>query len=259
MKTSFNWSDSKQLSIVQIFLVFILPSAFAFIGFRYVLPLLVNNGHPKILMWGLVASVMLLILVILGICLNYFESKKLNISLIERLCIKKITLKQWLIYLGIMVIGLVLSLLAKPLIEPFMRVTGLQIPDYMPFWLDPSIDPMKVDINVLSPGYPLSGNYIVLVVMSIALLLNVLAEEIYFRAWLLPKMHSLGNWSWILNGLFFALYHTFQLWLFPVLFVASITTAFVVYRSKSILPAFAFHLIANFIMSIIGIIYLVIS
>jgi len=147
-----------------------------------------------------------------------------------------------------MIIGLALSLLAKPLIEPFMRITGLQIPDYMPFWLDTSIDPTKVEINVLSPGYPLKGNFIFLIVMTIALLLNILAEEIYFRAWLLPKMHSLGKWSWMINGLLFALYHTFQLWLFPVLFVGSITTAFVVHKSKSILPAFAFHLIANFFM-----------
>lgn len=259
MKTSFEWSNCKQLSIFKILLAFILPSSFAFIGFRFVLPLLVNNGYPKVLMWGIVASIMLLIFVIIGVCLNYFESKKLNISFFERLCIKKITLKQWLFYLGIMIMGLVLSLLAKPLIEPFMKITGLQIPDYMPFWLDPSIDPMKVDINVLSPGYPLKGNYIVLIVMTITLLLNILAEEIYFRAWLLPKMHSLGKWSWIVNGSLFALYHTFQLWLFPVLLVGSITTAFVVYTSKSILPAFAFHIIANFFMAIIGILYLVIS
>jgi membrane protease YdiL (CAAX protease family) len=158
-----------------------------------------------------------------------------------------------------MLTGLMLSLLAKPLIEPFMRMTGLQIPDYMPFWLDMSINPMSADINVLSPGYPLKGNFMFLMVMSVTLLLNILAEEIYFRAWLLPKMSSLGEWSWIINGLFFAMYHIFQLWLFPVLFVVSITTAFVVYKSKSILPAFTIHIVANFIMAIAGILYLVIG
>ena len=259
MKTSFDWSNCKQLSIFKIFLAFLLPGAFAFVGFRFVLPLLVMAGHPKILMWGLVASVMLLIFVIIAIFLNYNESRKLNITLIERLCIKRLTAKQWVTYLGIMFIGIMLSLLAKPLIEPFIRITGLHIPDYMPFWLDMSINPMKADVNVLSPGYPLKGNFMFLIVMSITLLLNILAEEIYFRAWLLPKMYSLGQWSWIINGLLFALYHTFQLWLFPVLFVVSITTAFVVYKSKSILPAFTIHIIANFIMAIAGILYLVIS
>jgi membrane protease YdiL (CAAX protease family) len=259
MKKSFEWSNCKQLSLFKILLAFLLPSLFAFIGFRFVLPLLVKSGYPKVLMWGLVASVMLLIFVIIGIFLNYNESKKLNISLFERLCIKRLTTKQWLIYLGIMLIGLVLSLLVKPLIEPFMRITGLHIPDYMPFWLDTSINPMNTDVNVLSPGYPLKGNFIFLAVMAITLLLNILAEEIYFRAWLLPKMYSRGNWSWIVNGSLFALYHTFQLWLFPILFVVSIITSFVVYKSKSILPAFTIHIVANFIMAIAGIIYLVIS
>jgi membrane protease YdiL (CAAX protease family) len=259
MKTSFEWSNCRQLSIFKIVLAFLLPSSFAFFGFRFVLPFLVNSGYPKVLMWGLVASVMLLIFVIIGIFLNYSESKKLNISLFERLCIKKPTSKQWLLYLGIMLVGLILSLLVKPLIEPFMRITGLHIPDYMPFWLDTSINPMNTDVNVLSPGYPLKGNFIFLIVMAITLLLNILAEEIYFRAWLLPKMHSLGHWSWIVNGFLFALYHTFQLWLFPILFIVSITTSFVTFKSKSILPAFTIHIVANFVMAIAGILFLVIS
>jgi len=83
MKTSFEWSSCKQLSIFKILLAFLLPSSFAFFGFRFVLPLLVNNGYPKVLMWGLVASIMLMMLVIIGGCLNYFESKKLNISFLK--------------------------------------------------------------------------------------------------------------------------------------------------------------------------------
>jgi membrane protease YdiL (CAAX protease family) len=257
MNNLFEWSNCKQLSLFKILLAFLLPSSFAFIGFRFVLPLLVDMGYPKVLMWGLVASVMLLIFVIIGVFLNYYESKKLKISFFERLCLKRLTTKQWIIYLGIMLIGLLLSLLAKPLVDPFMKITGLRIPDYMPFWLDPLINPMNTDVNILSPGYPLKGNYIFLLLMAFTLLLNILAEEIYFRAWLLPKMYSQGNWSWIINGFLFALYHTFQLWLFPILFVVSITASFVVYKSKSILPAFTIHIIANFIMAIAGIIYLV--
>ena len=147
--------------------------------------------------------------------------------------------------------------LVSPLVEPFKNITGLSIPDYMPFWLDPSIYPMKTDPEILSPGYPLKGNYIFIVVMAVTLLLNILAEEFYFRAWLLPKMHSLGKWSWIVNGVLFAAYHTFQLWLFPILLVASLTVAYVTYKSKSLWPAFIVHLVGNFVLAIIPIIILV--
>lgn len=259
MQSSFNWNQSQQLPFYKILLAFVLPSAFAFVGFRYVLPSLVSSGYPKVLMWGIVASVMLFIFVIVGIYLIKKDSKKLEISLSERLCIKKLSPKQWFMYIGIMMLGLFLSLGAKPLIEPFMSITKLSIPDYMPFWLDTSIDPLTTDVTILSPGYPLKGNVVVLIIMAITLLLNILAEEIYFRAWLLPKMQSLGKWSWVLNGLFFALYHSFQLWLFPILFVVSTTTSFVLYKSKSILPAFVVHIVANFVLGIAGILYLVLG
>ena len=93
--------------------------------------------------------------------------------------------------------------------------------------------------------------------MSIALLLNIFAEEIYFRGWLLPKMQKLGKWSWVVNGFLFAIYHTFQLWLFPMIFVISLATTLTVYLSKSIIPAFVIHIVANFLLGIVGIIALV--
>ena len=140
-----------------------------------------------------------------------------------------------------------------------VKLPGLSIPDYMPFWLNPSIDPMYTAPEILSPGYLLKGNYLVLVLMAVTLLLNILAEEIYFRGWLLPKMQNFGRWSWALNGFLFALYHTFQLWLFPMIFALSLATALTVYLSKSISPAIITHFVANFLISVIGIIAIVVG
>ena len=208
-------------------------------------------------MWGIIASIMLLIFVVVGMILIKQEAAKNNISIRERLLIKNLSIKQWLICLGIMVVGIILSLAVTPLVEFFSKIPGLSIPDYMPYWLNPAIDPVETDIKILSPNYPLKGNILIVVVMTICLLLNILAEEIYFRAWLLPKMQSFGKWSWILNGLFFALYHTFQLWLFPMLLIVSLATTLTVYLSKSILPAFVTHMVANFSLSILGILAIV--
>ena len=210
-------------------------------------------------MWGIIASIMLSIFVIIGFFLIKKEAKANNISILERLLIKKLGAKQWLICLGIMVVGIVLSYVVSPTIEFFKELPGLSIPDYMPFWLNPSIDPMNTDMEVLSPNYSLKGNYLVLVIMAITLLLNILAEEIYFRGWLLPKMQNFGKWSWILNGFLFAMYHTFQLWLFPMLFVLSLATTLTVYLSKSILPAFVSHIVANFLIGVLGVIALVVG
>lgn len=257
MKTTFNWNKTKQLKPLQIVLAFILPSAFAFFGFRAVLPWLVNNGYPKVLMWGIVASIMLFAFAVIGLFFIHKESKALNISLKERLLIKKVSKTQWLICLGVMVVGIVLAQLLSPFINYFVEFTGLSIPDYMPFWLDPSINPMETNMEILSPNYSMKNNYAFVIVMVVTLLLNILVEEIYFRAWLLPKMQSFGKWSWVANGVLFALYHTFQLWLFPMLVIISLSITLTVYLSKSILPAFTIHFIANFLLSILGVLYLV--
>lgn len=203
MDSNFYWSKLKQLNTIQILLAFFLPSGVAFFGFRFLLPWTIDLGFPKLLMWGIIASIMLLIFAVIGFFLIMKEAKDSNVSIKERLLLKKLGVKQWLICLLIMIIGITLSYAVSPAVEVFKELPGLSIPDYMPFWLNPSIDPMNTDMEILSPNYSLKGNYLVLVIMTICLLLNILAEEIYFRSWLLPKMQNFGKWSWILNGFFF--------------------------------------------------------
>jgi len=140
-----------------------------------------------------------------------------------------------------------------------MNAVRLSIPGYMPFFLNPAINPTAVDMSILSPGLPLHANYALLPLIGITLLLNILAEELYFRAWMLPKLSQFGVWGWVMNGIFFALYHTFQIWLLPILLVGSLFFAFVFYRSKSIWPSLVAHLIGNFLFSILAILMLIVK
>ncbi len=256
---NFEWKKTKQFSVMQLLLAFALPSAFAFTGFRVVLPQLVESGVPVLIAWPSIASVMLAIFVILGILLNRGEAKKLNIPVSSRMCMKRLSVKQWFLYVGVLILGLILAMAAAKLIVPFMKITGMKIPDYMPFFLNPAIDPMKTNPSILSPNIVLKGNFILLLLIGVTLLLNILAEELYFRAWIMPKMIKYGALGWILNGILFGLYHSYQLWLLPTILVVSLFTAFVVYKSKSIWPAFAVHLIGNFLLSILGVLMLILG
>jgi membrane protease YdiL (CAAX protease family) len=82
--------------------------------------------------------------------------------------------------------------------------------------------------------------------------LNISAEELYFRAWMLPKLSRFGKASWILNGVLFAGYHTFQIWLFPQLLIASLGMALIVRLTRSIWPAVAGHMVVNFLLGMLG-------
>lgn len=256
---TFDWGKTRQLSITQVLLVVFIPSGIAFMGFHVVLPALVANGLPVLLAWPSVASVMLLGLVIAAVLLLRNEARTLGISLWTRMCLKKLSLKEWGLYLGIAIVGLLMISGIQGVIPGILDAIGYTIPDYMPFFLNPRIDATTAPMAVVSPGLPLQGKYGLLPLIGIALLLNILTEELYFRAWLLPKLSRYGAWSWVLNGVLFALYHTFQLWLLPVLLVASLLFAFICYRSKSIWPPLVAHLVGNFLLSILGVLMLIAS
>lgn len=254
---NFIWNKTKQLSLVQLLLAFIIPSTIAFVGFRVVLPIFVNNGVAALIAWPIVASVMLLGLVIFSLHLIKQEANELNVSIWSRMCLKTLSVKQWVFYLIVLILGIAISGVAVKFVVPFMNVSGIKIPDYFPFFLNPTIDPMTADSSVLSPGFPLKGQWLLILLMAVALILNIAAEELYFRAWMLPKLSKYGNKSWIINGILFALYHSFQFWLFPTILIGSLVWAFVIYKSKSIWPALIGHFVANFLFSILGMIMLI--
>ena len=66
----FKWEKSKQLSVLQLLLATFLPSGFAYVGFRVVLPALVKNGTPVLVGWPAVASIMLFVFVLLAMFLD---------------------------------------------------------------------------------------------------------------------------------------------------------------------------------------------
>ncbi|MGJ8527881.1 lysostaphin resistance A-like protein [Maritalea sp.] len=256
--TQFDWAKTRQLNWVQLVAAFGIPSAIAFTGFHAVLPLLHANGMPAIVAWPIVASVMLLGFTLAPLWLMNKEARELGINLRSRMCLKPLDRRQWLFASGILVVGLVVAGGTGGLNTVWSEFSGLSAPDHFPFFLDPTIDPISVLPSDLTPGFRLKGAYWLIGLMVVTLLLNILVEELYFRAWLLPKMFGLGAAAWVVNGVAFALYHTFQLWLLPQLIPLSLFMAFVVYKTRSIWPAFVFHFLVNS-LNVIAIAYLVIS
>jgi hypothetical protein len=95
-KNLFDWGKARQLSVIQLLLATFLPSAVAFIGFHVVLPVLVKNGTPVLIAWPVIASVMLLAFVVTAILFLRREAKAMGISLWARMCLKKLSLKEWI-------------------------------------------------------------------------------------------------------------------------------------------------------------------
>lgn len=256
--TQFNWAQTKQLNPVQLFIAFAVPSAVAFTGFRFVLPALYAGGMPAIVAWPIIASIILFCFTIVPLWLMRREAKELGISLKSRMCLKPIDRRQWLFSVLLLIVGLAVAGGAAGAVPLWIDISGLSVPEYFPFFLNPTVDPMSTPIAELTPGFELKGAYWLIGLMVVTLFLNILVEELYFRAWLLPKMIGLGAAAWLINGIAFAFYHTFQLWLLPQLIPLSLMMAFVVYKTHSIWPAFAIHLLVNS-LNVVAIAYLIVA
>ncbi len=256
---AFDWNKTNQFSIIQFLFAIFIPSGIAFAGFHWILPALVANGVPVMVAWPSVAAVMLLGFVVIAVFLLQKDARSLGITFWARACFRRLSAKEWAIYLGIAVLGIFAAMAAQGLILPMLDAVHFTVPSYMPFFLNPAVNPASADMSVLSPGLPLKGSFGLLPLIGIALILNILTEELYFRAWLLPKLSRFGPWAWVLNGVFFALYHTFQLWLLPTLLAASLVMAFIFYKSRSVWPPLVAHFVANFLLSILAIIALVVG
>ena len=70
-------------------------------------------------------------------------------------------------------------------------------------------------------------------------------EELYFRGYLMPRLSRYGKWSPLLSGLFFGLYHLWQIYSFPTVFLLGTALGYIVWWKKDIRLSIGLHVIAN--------------
>jgi membrane protease YdiL (CAAX protease family) len=256
-RKAFTWESTKQLSVPGMLLATFIPSGIAMAGFHVAAPALVAAGMPSLYSWYTVAIIALAGFVVAGLVLLTREARTLGVPIKERFCFARVSPRMWLAAAAVLIGAIALSFAAKPLILPFMHLFGLRVPAYSPFFLDPSVVVSPETAASLAPGVVLKGNYGLLGLQAVTLILNISAEELYFRAWMLPKLSRLGRASWPINGLLFAAYHLFQIWLFPQILIASLGMALVVRMTRSVWPSIAGHLVGNFLLGILGFLALV--
>ncbi len=72
-----------------------------------------------------------------------------------------------------------------------------------------------------------------------------LAEELYFRGYLLPRMKVWGNSAFVINALFYSLYHFWQPYVCITLFLALLPMTFAAWKTKNLKLAIITHCVLN--------------
>lgn len=83
-------------------------------------------------------------------------------------------------------------------------------------------------------------------------LVGPIAEELFFRGYLLPRMSHLKGWAPVLNGALFGIYHFWQPHNIPVIIVIGIILSFVVWKTKNVYLGIIVHCLLNIVGALSG-------
>ena len=228
-----------QHSLLKSILLHILPGALTTLVFVLIKPLLDPSGFPPLLAFLLAV---LLVDLPLQLAIMLFDGTKLN----GRLSLKGVVLYRdkvsWktfvLVFVGAFVAVYVLTMLVSPLSSVLAESAFSWLPDWM--FLEEQTQYLAYGKGVLLAAFVLQ-----LVVTGVAL---PWVEELYFRGYLLPRLSRYGKWTPFLGGLFFALYHVWQLFSFPTLFLLGTALGYVVWWKQDIRISIGLHVFANALM-----------
>ena len=235
-------SDFPQHSLFKSFLLHVLPGALTTAAFLVLKPILDGSGYPPLLAF-LLAVLLVDLPILLGVML--VEGKKLN----GRYSLEGVVLYRekvpWktfaLVFVGAFVVVYALMMLVAPLSALLTENVFSWLPDWM--FLEEQTQYQAYAKSALLATFALQ-----LVLTGVAL---PWVEELYFRGYLLPRLSRYENWAPLLGGLFFGLYHVWQLFGFPTVFLLGTALGYVVWWKRDVRIPISLHVFANALVRVI--------
>lgn len=152
---------------------------------------------------------------------------------------------QWKHYLWLVPLGLVLAIAGFEVLRPVDEALKAALWPFLPDWHyakdlehhDASTLVWLFSIAIVADGF-----------------IGPVAEELYFRGYLLPRMQHLRLAAPLLNGLLFALYHFWQPMNYPSLMVASTVLALFAWWRRDFRVALGIHCAMNTLGHTLGLV-----
>ena len=236
MKNPITTQTNDQYSLAKSFLLHIAPGGLVTVVFLFIKPLLDARGYPPLLAF-LLAILLIDIPFMLGVMLK--EGKKLNGRYsLEGVVLyrKKISWKKF----AVVFIGAFLGVyILMMLVTPISNLLAENIFSGLPNWI-------FLEEQTQYEAY--SKNILVLIFTLQLVLTGIIlpwVEELYFRGYLMPRISRYEKWTPLLGGLFFGLYHIWQFYSFPTVFLLGAALGYVVWWKKDIRLSISLHMFAN--------------
>jgi uncharacterized protein len=227
-------NSTEQLSKAKAIVYHLYPGVIITIGFTLLTPFLIRKGYPPQL--GVLLSVVI-VAIPLFIAHLLRVKKKENKSSIWKVngYTNRLPLKKLILYsLGLVVF----MFLVWGVTQPVDQIITKKFLSWLPSWY--TVQDFK--------GYSQKA-------IGITLMLNLVLngiigpffEEFYFRGYLLPRMAAWGKWAFVVNAIFFSLYHIWQPYVYFTLIIALMPMIYLVWKTKDIRLAILTHALLNII------------
>jgi membrane protease YdiL (CAAX protease family) len=228
--------DFPQHSLLKSAGLHILPGVLTTVAFLVFKPLLDPSGYPPLLAY-LLAVLLVDLPVMLGVVLvagrkrNGYYSLEGVVLYREKLPWKTFAL----IFACAFVVTYALMMVMIPVSNLLTASLFSELPDWM--FLEEQAQYEAYARNVLLVTFALQ-----LVLTGVIL---PWVEELYFRGYLMPRLSRYGRWTPLLGGLLFGLYHIWQLYSFPTIFLLGAALGYVVWWKRDIYISIGLHVFAN--------------
>ncbi|NAS11529.1 CPBP family intramembrane glutamic endopeptidase [Poritiphilus flavus] len=239
MKTPFNIAQDQITFKKQVwyhfYMGFIILLFYVFIS-----KFLVDLGYP-----GLTALLVVELLILVPLVTGHllWKGKKLNgrASLKNVIAYtKKLSFKQ---YLKWSLIGFLSCILIYIPLYPLGLFVKESLFSWLPQWyFDPGFGTADTELiaKVFFAGIFIDG------------IAGPVAEELFFRGYLLPRMAYLKKWAPVVNGLFFGLYHFWQPHNYIGIIAVGIIISFVVWKKQNVYLGIIIHCALNILGALGG-------
>lgn len=244
MENSIN-ATIKPMGIYKSILFFGIPAVIFYFFIYFVMQRLHATGVNDFVNFYVSLVTPLILLLTASLVAYKLEGNNFDLpSFVARFRLKKMEKKDWIYTLILfLVMGLIqtgLSFTSKWLIQ-FEFFSP-------PAFLLPAVDP-RLDNSFISDtfmGYPLKGQWWILIVYLSVLVFNIVGEEFWWRGYILPRQELVfKNWTWVVHGILWALFHFFWKWNLLILLPICLALSYVVFKRKNTWIGIITHMMFN--------------
>lgn len=246
----------KPLSIWPALLYFGIPAAVVLIIVYVVMPFLAARGVPIFFNYLLVyATVPMLALLAASVLAYRLEGNVISWPEFKtRFRLNKMDGKAWLWAIGLTLFMLLSVGLLSFTARWLSSFSLLAPPNYWPTELKPAAPGGLTSASVPTEfmGLSLAGNWWILLVLLVSLVIATFGEELWWRGYILPRQElAHGNRTWLVHGLLWTAFHLFAPWNLLAILPGSLALSFVAQRLKNTWPAIIAHGLANGLLVLI--------